>query len=63
MGYVLSDEGNLLADLDVGHPMKYSAPEICRILDGIVGLVEHGVFVSVCDAAYVATENGVEKIG
>jgi ribose 5-phosphate isomerase A len=51
-----SDNGNFLVDGDFG-PISDPAALASR-LDGITGLLEHGLFVDMVEAAYVARKDG-----
>jgi ribose 5-phosphate isomerase A len=55
--HYITDEGNLLFDcsgVTIGNPQ-----ELAAILDGTVGLVEHGLFLQMADLAFIASESGV----
>lgn len=56
----LTDQGNLLFDADFG---EISDPQpLARALDSIPGLVEHGLFLSEVDAAYIARGMNVDFV-
>ncbi len=57
---VVSDNGNLVADLDCG---AIPDPEdLAARLAAIPGLVEHGLFIGLCHGLIVGTVSGVEVI-
>ncbi|MWV41871.1 ribose-5-phosphate isomerase RpiA [Natrialba sp. INN-245] len=57
-GPVVTDNGNLLLDCAFG---EIDAPdELATRLSSVPGVVEHGLFVGMADAAYVGTDEGVE---
>jgi ribose 5-phosphate isomerase A len=53
---VRSDNGNLLVDGDFG-PILDPA-KLAATLDGLTGLLEHGLFVGMVEVAFVAQTNG-----
>jgi ribose 5-phosphate isomerase A len=53
---VRSDNGNLLVDGDFGAILDPAA--LAASLDGITGLLEHGLFVGMAEVAFVAQTNG-----
>jgi ribose 5-phosphate isomerase A len=55
-----TDEGNLVLDCAFGTIADPRA--LARTLDGIPGLVEHGLFVDLADIAFVATADAVEVL-
>ena len=57
----LTDSGNLILDAALG---RIPDPEdlACR-LNAIPGLVEHGLFIDLADAAILATASGIQVIG
>jgi ribose 5-phosphate isomerase A len=56
-GPVVTDNGNLVLDCEFG---RIEAPErLATALSGIPGVVEHGLFVGLADAAYVGTSDDV----
>ena len=58
---VLTDSGNLILDAGLG---RIPDPEgLAGRLDAIPGLVEHGLFIDLADAAILATASGVHIIG
>jgi len=56
-GPVVSDNGNVVADADFGN---FDAPALAEELNGIAGVVEHGLFVGIADEVRVGTEDDVE---
>lgn len=56
-GPVVTDNGNVVADADFG---EYDASELAEALDGVTGVVEHGIFVGIADEVRVGTEEDVE---
>jgi ribose 5-phosphate isomerase A len=55
---ILSDGGHLIADASFGRISSTQA--VAAGLEAIAGVIGHGLFVAMCDTAYVATEPGVE---
>jgi len=55
-----SDGGHPLLDAFFGRISDSKA--VAAALDAVPGVLEHGLFVGLCDAAYIAAENGVEFI-
>jgi ribose 5-phosphate isomerase A len=55
-GPVVTDNGNLVLDCSV----PGTAREAARWLDGLPGVVEHGLFVDRADAVVVGSEDGVD---
>lgn len=56
-GNYITDEGNLILDCD---PMQVEDPEVLAAeLDGMVGVVEHGLFLDMADLALVAGADSV----
>lgn len=55
-----TDGGNLIFDCGFGEISD--APKLARALGGIVGVVEHGLFVGLATTLLVARESGVEVI-
>lgn len=57
---IRTDENNYIVDLHMGH---IDEPEkLAEDLIGIVGVVEHGLFLDMVDEVIVANENGPQKI-
>lgn len=61
-GPVVTDNGNVVADAEFSEDGEdgYDAPELAETLDGMTGIVEHGLFVDVADEVRVGREDGVE---
>jgi ribose 5-phosphate isomerase A len=57
-GPVVTDNGNLVLDCDFG-PID-NPGRLASSLASVPGVVEHGLFVGLADAAYVGTDDGVE---
>jgi ribose 5-phosphate isomerase A len=55
-----SDGGHALLDAFFGRISDSQA--VAAALDAVPGVLEHGLFVRLCDAAYIAAESGVEFI-
>jgi ribose 5-phosphate isomerase A len=56
-GPVITDNGNLVLDCDFG---TVGAPrDLAARLDGVPGVVEHGLFVGLADEIHVGTADGV----
>jgi len=55
-----TDGGNLIFDCGFGEIAN--APELATALGGIVGVVEHGLFVGLATTLLIAREDGVEVI-
>ncbi len=59
-GPTISDSGNIIADAKFG---LIAEPKVLsKELDGIPGLVGHGLFVGIAKEAFIAGEGGVEHI-
>jgi len=56
-GPVVTDNGNLVLDCDFGAVSDPGA--LARVLSGVPGVVEHGLFVGVADEVHVGTDDGV----
>ena len=55
-GEYVTDEGNMIVDIEVG---KIESPlGLAAELSGIAGVVEHGIFVNLCDLAIVVHPDG-----
>jgi len=63
-GPVVTDNGNAVADAEFaeGDADGYDARELAETLDGVTGVVEHGLFVDIADEVRLGTEDGVEVI-
>ena len=57
---MMTDEGHHL--LDCAYGAIDDAPALARALTGIVGVVEHGLFVGMADVAVIGRDDGVEVI-
>lgn len=53
---VITDEGNLILDLDLG--AIPDAERLARTLSGIAGVVEHGLFLDICNLAIIGRADG-----
>lgn len=53
---VMTDEGNLILDLDLQD--IHDAPALSRALGGIAGVVEHGLFLNICNLAIIGRPDG-----
>ncbi|NUU64264.1 ribose-5-phosphate isomerase RpiA [Paenibacillus agri] len=51
-----SDNGNYIADCHFG--AIHSAPELAKALQGIPGVVEHGLFIGIADFAIIGKSDG-----
>ncbi|MCX2819318.1 MAG: ribose 5-phosphate isomerase A [Methanobacteriota archaeon] len=58
-GAVVSDNGNVVADAVFD---GYDAPALADELDGVTGVVEHGLFVGIADEVHVGRDDGVEVV-
>lgn len=65
----ITDEGNLLVDsrltdaAGVDHGKRITDPAaLAARLAAIPGVVEHGLFIGLCSAAYIASETGVARL-
>lgn len=56
-GPVVSDNGNVVADASFD---GYDAAALAEELDGVAGVVEHGLFVNIADEVHVGSGDGVE---
>lgn len=57
----LTDGGHWIVDAFFGRILDAEA--LSSDLLGVPGVVQHGLFLDMCDAAYIAGVDGVEKIG
>ena len=55
-----SDNGNLLADVICG-PLDDPAA-VAATLDGLAGIVGHGLFIGIADVAYIAGPGGLRRL-
>jgi ribose 5-phosphate isomerase A len=56
----VTDEGNMIIDLHlkrIGNPRQISL-----MLNQIAGVVEHGLFVDVCDVVVIGNEDGSVQV-
>lgn len=56
-----TDSGNLILDAHLG-----AIPDPARLatrLDGVSGLVEHGLFIGIASGAFLATSTGIKTLG
>ena len=59
-GPVITDNGNLVVDADLG---RIDDPQaLAATLSALPGVVEHGLFVGVADEIHVGTDEGVEVL-
>jgi ribose 5-phosphate isomerase A len=56
MGPVISDSGNILADL-VEYSRDIEITDLAAILDSTTGVVEHGIFMNLCHEAVIAKDD------
>ena len=56
-----TDSGNFIFDAHLG---VIPDPDLLATrLDGVTGLVEHGLFIGVCSGAFLATQSGIKTLG
>jgi len=53
---VMTDESNLILDLALDQ--IHDAPALARALSGIAGVVEHGLFLNICNLAIIGCPDG-----
>ena len=53
---VIADEQNYILDLDLGE--IHDAPALARALNAIAGVVEHGLFLNICQLAIIGRPDG-----
>lgn len=59
----ITDEGNLILDAHLPEGQLIADPaSLAARLSKIPGVVEHGLFIGLCSAAYVASETGVVRM-
>lgn len=58
---ILTDNGNFVLDIQIDACIADPA-ELARKLDGVTGLVEHGLFVDLVDVAIIADARGIDII-
>lgn len=56
----ITDGGNYILDCAFG-PIE-SAPALQRELDGVVGVVEHGLFIGMTSQVFIGTPDGVNQL-
>lgn len=56
----VTDNGNYIADLHLGAPMNIA--DVKEKLSGIVGVLETGLFLNMCEKIVVGTDNGARVI-
>ncbi len=54
----ITDEGNVILDTNFG--VIENAAELAAKLEGRAGIVEHGLFLNLCDTLIAATEEGIK---
>ena len=58
---LLTDGGHFILD---AHLQRIDAPErLADVLDGVTGVVEHGLFLGLATGAVLATERGLVELG
>jgi ribose 5-phosphate isomerase A len=57
----LTDSGHVIFDAACTHISD--APALAQALDGVTGLVEHGLFIGLASAAVLATSSGIRILG
>jgi ribose 5-phosphate isomerase A len=60
VGPVITDNGNIIIDVDFG--LVHEPAELNRKLKGIPGVVETGLFVKMVDLVYLGGRSGVRKL-
>lgn len=58
-GPVVSDNGNIVADAAFNN---YDPSSLAEELDGVTGIVEHGLFVGIADEVHVGREESLEVV-
>lgn len=58
-GPVVTDNGNVVADAEFE---EFDAHELADALNGVTGVIEHGLFVGIADEVRVGTDDGVEVL-
>ena len=56
----MTDNGNFVIDVDFGEVLD--VPSLDAKLQSIVGVVETGLFVGMCQKAYFGTQDGSVKL-
>lgn len=54
----ITDNGNYIIDLHLNGPLDLK--KLVEVFNNTVGVVEHGLFLKMCDLIIVGTENGAE---
>ena len=57
----ITDENNVILDCAFG-PIIRDATEMDLFLNHVAGIVEHGLFVGLCQEAIIGTADGVRRI-
>jgi ribose 5-phosphate isomerase A len=60
VGPVVTDNGNVILDVDFG-PIEKPA-ELAHKLKALSGVVETGLFIGLTNLAYIGTSSGIEKL-
>jgi len=60
VGPVITDNGNVIIDVDFG--LIHNPAELERRLKGLPGVVETGLFVKMANVVYLGKRSGVEKL-
>ena len=60
VGPVITDNGNVIIDVDFG--LIHNPAELERRLKGLPGVVETGLFVKMANVVYLGKHSGVEKL-
>lgn len=60
VGPVITDNGNVILDVDFGVIQKPG--ELEKKLKTLTGVVETGLFIEIADVVYVGTDSGTEKL-
>lgn len=56
-----TDSGNLVLDAHLGRIPD--ADRLAHALDGVTGVVEHGLFIGIASGAFLATGSGIKTLG
>lgn len=56
-----TDSGNLILDAHLGRIPD--AKRLALALDGVTGVVEHGLFIGIASGAFLATGSGIKTLG
>ena len=60
VGPVVTDNGNVILDVDFG-PIEKPA-ELAHKLKALSGVVETGLFIGLTNLVYIGTSSGIEKL-